>query len=154
LLILLAGLAKGTRMTNLQELDARIAASPYNQWLGLRAVAIDPGGVTLEADTRPEMLGNPDTELVHGGVVSALIDATCSYAWLANEGGFVSTVDLRTDFHRPLPKGRVTIRADIVRAGRSIITVDARLTDADGRLMASGRAVMMRGSKVIAGSAG
>jgi len=141
-------------MTSLQELDTRIAASPYNRWLGLRAVAIDPTGVTLEADTRPEMLGNPDTELVHGGVVSALIDATCSYAWLANEGGFVSTVDLRTDFHRPLPKGRVIIRADIVRAGRSIITVDARLTDADGRLMASGRAVMMRGSKVIAGSAG
>ena len=85
---------------------------------------------------------------------SAMIDATCSYAWLANEGGFVSTVDLRTDFHRPLPKGRITIRADIVRAGRSIITVDARIADADGRLMASGRAVMMRGSKAIAGSAG
>ena len=141
-------------MTSLQELNARIAASPFNSWLGLRAVAIDPAGVTLEADTRPEMLGNPDTELVHGGVVSAMIDATCSYAWLANEGGFVSTVDLRTDFHRPIPKGRITIRADIVRAGRSIITVDARIADADGRLMASGRAVMMRGSKAIAGSAG
>ena len=141
-------------MTSLEELDARIAASPYNAWLGLRAVAIDPAGVTLAADTRPEMLGNPDTGLVHGGVVSALIDATCSYAWLANEGGFVSTVDLRTDFHRPLPGGRVTIRADIVRAGRSIITVDGRITDADGRLVASGRAVMMRGSKAIASSGG
>ena len=38
-------------MTSLQELNARIAASPFNSWLGLRAVAIDPAGVTLEAES-------------------------------------------------------------------------------------------------------
>lgn len=140
-------------MNSIQALAARIAVSPFNNWLGLRPVAVDPDGVTLEAETRPEMLGNPDTELVHGGVVSAMIDATCSYAWLANKGGFVSTVDLRTDFHRPMPKGLITIRADIVRAGRRIITVDARVTDQNGRLLASGRAVMMPGSVAAPASA-
>ena len=126
-------------MSSLQDLATRIAASPFNSWLGLRPVAIDPDGVTLEVETRPEMLGNPDTQLVHGGIVSAIIDATCSYAWLASQGGLVSTVDLRTDFHRPMPAGIITIRADIIRAGRSIITADARITDKAGRLLASGR---------------
>src|SRR6218665_2260994 len=116
-------------MISLEELAARIGASPFNSWLGLRPVVIDEQGVTLEAEPRAEMLGNPDTELVHGGVVAAMIDATCSYAWLAKAGGYVSTVDLRTDFHRPMPKGLVVIRADIVRAGRRIITVDAPPTD-------------------------
>lgn len=139
-------------MISLEELATRIAASPFNSWLGLRPLALDDDGVTLEAHPRAEMLGNPDTELVHGGVVAAMIDATCSYAWLAKAGGYVSTIDLRTDFHRPMAKAPVTIRADIVRAGRSIVTVDARVTDSAGKLLASGRAVMMPGSKAIPGT--
>lgn len=133
-------------MTTTQELADRIAASPFNNWLGLRPLAVDEDGVTLQATARPEMWGNPDTKLVHGGVISAMIDAACSYAWLAKAGGFVSTVDLRTDYHRPMPSGTITIRADIVKAGRRIVTVDARVTDEAGRLMASGRAVLMPGS--------
>ncbi len=130
-------------MTEIEALAARIAVSPFNSWLGLRPVEIDDDGVTIELETRPEMLGNPDTQLVHGGVIGAVIDAVCSYAWLARNGGLVSTIDLRTDYHRPMPSGLIRVRGDIVRAGRRIVTADARVTDKEGRLLASGRAVMM-----------
>ena len=129
-------------MTSLEELAERIARAPFNSWLGLTPVAIDENGVTIEIETRPEMRGNTTTGFIHGGVVSAIIDAVCSYAWLAREGGLVSTIDLRTDFHRPVATGKVLVRADIIRAGKRIVTVDARVTDTAGRLLASGRAVM------------
>lgn len=130
-------------MTEIEALAARITASPFNSWLGLRPIEVDETGVTLEMETRPEMLGNLDTQFVHGGVIGAVIDAACSYAWLARAGGFVSTIDLRIDFHRPMPSGLIRVRGDIVRAGRRIVTADARVTDTTGQLLSSGRAVMM-----------
>ena len=130
-------------MMKLDWLAARIAASPFNQWLDLRPLAIDEHGMTLEVTTRPEMLGNLATGAIHGGVIAALVDSSCTYAWLVRGGGRVSTIDLRTDFHRAMMPGTFTLRGDIVRAGRRIVTAEARIFDREDRLTASGRAVMM-----------
>lgn len=89
------------------------------------------------------MAGNPVTGAMHGGMAAAVIDALCSYAWLVNNSGYVTTVDMRIDFHRPIMVSRLIGKGRLVRSGRKIATADAEILDQDGALLASGRAVMI-----------
>ncbi|MBV9841021.1 MAG: PaaI family thioesterase [Sphingomonadaceae bacterium] len=130
-------------MLSVAEINARIADAPFHRWMGMRAVAVFPSGVNLEIAARDEMLGSNRTGALHGGILGALIDATCSYAWIAQTGGYISTVDLRIDFHRPAETGLLRLEGMLVKNGRRIVIADARATDAEGKLLVSGRAAMM-----------
>lgn len=126
----------------LNELQERLQSGNFNRWLDVRPVSVEPETVNLEMVVREDMLGSPITGAAHGGIAAALIDIGCAFAWLAHNRGRIVTIDLRADFHRPLMPGIISIHGALVRSGRSIVTADARLTGADGRLCASGRATM------------
>lgn len=132
-----------TMLLTLDQVAQRLAACPANAWLGLVPVAVDETGVTLAIPVRPEMGGNPKTGAMHGGMIAALVDTVCSFAWLTRNHGYVSTIDLRVDYHRPVMKDKLIGVGRIVRAGRRIVTADAEIADSDGNLLVTGRAVMM-----------
>jgi uncharacterized protein (TIGR00369 family) len=130
-------------MMNLDDVVKRIERCPANAWLGLKPIALDDDCVTFDIPVRPEMAGNPDTGAMHGGMIAALVDTLCSYAWLVQNPGSVMTVDMRIDFHRPILVSRLIGRGPLVRSGRRIVTADAEICDPEGMLLASGRAVMI-----------
>jgi uncharacterized protein (TIGR00369 family) len=145
-------------MVSIEELQDRLGRSPYHQWLGLKIVSIDPNGATLSFTLRPDMMGNPETGALHGGIYASIIDATSSCAILARHPGSNLTIDMRVDFHRSVliePGKVVRLRAvgTVVRVGRTLGTGDAQVFDAEGHLLASGRGVFMRQnqSKRVAG---
>jgi uncharacterized protein (TIGR00369 family) len=84
------------------------AGVPHNRALGLRLIDFDapePGRAeaVIRVPYNPEFIGNPETGVLHGGVVTSLIDATASSAvFLAlSQPTRIATLDLRIDYLRP-----------------------------------------------------
>jgi uncharacterized protein (TIGR00369 family) len=77
-----------------------------------------------------------------------VIDTGCSMAVVARTGESVFTVDMRVDYLRPAIAVEYTIRAEVVRLGRTLATADARVIAADGKLVATGRAVLQHIARV------
>ena len=131
----------------LDELNQRIGVSPFHGWLGLRAESIDAQGVTLVLVPRRELVGNPRTGALQGGVLGCMIDAAASFSIISRTGASTVTIDMSVDFHRAALLGPVdaSLRAvgTITRIGRTLSTAQARILDGEGRLIAGGRAVFM-----------
>jgi uncharacterized protein (TIGR00369 family) len=84
-------------------LNGAFAANvPHNAALGLEFVAAAKDGVEVRLPWSPELVGNPDTGVLHGGAVTSLVDATCGAAvFLAIVPPRpIATLDLRIDHLR------------------------------------------------------
>ncbi|WP_245615872.1 PaaI family thioesterase [Andreprevotia chitinilytica] len=78
-------------------------ALPHCKQLGIRYVSSSAGVVTLELPFSEAIIGNPETRVLHGGVVTTLIDTASGsaiYTLLPGPEG-VATLDLRIDYLRP-----------------------------------------------------
>ena len=53
---------------------------PFNRVLGLKVDSIDPEAAKLRFDMRPELIGNPRRQVLHGGVISAVLDVAAGFA--------------------------------------------------------------------------
>ena len=86
---------------------------PFNRVLGLKIESIDPEAPKLRFDMRPDLVGNPLRQILHGGVISAVLDVTAGLAIMLallaqgtdEPGGItfpnIGTIDLRVDYLRP-----------------------------------------------------
>lgn len=102
------------------------AASPQGQLLGIELVDFGEDWVLGRIPYREEMVGNPETGYVHGGVVTTLIDHCSGAAVMLRVGRQrrVVTLDLRVDYLRPAVPGRALhARAECYRAAREVAFV-------------------------------
>lgn len=90
------------------ELEAQIAETvigfpPHNRALGLRFLSSDRGRLTVVLPYDAKLVGNPLTRVIHGGAITALMDATCGAAVFLSLGEPVpvATLDLRIDYLKP-----------------------------------------------------
>lgn len=100
-----------------------IGAIPHNQALGMSATAISTDGVELEVPYKLELVGNPDTGVLHGGVITALLDAASGAAVFSLLEPLIpiATLDLRIDYLRPATPGQaVRARASCYKRTRTI----------------------------------
>ena len=126
--------------TQLQELCSRC---PFNRWLALAVLDSGPGEITMELPWKRDLLSSPELNLVHGGVIAALIDTACGYAAASLLGHGVPTVDLTTDYHRSAVEGPIRAKAKVVKRGHTLSFVECTISDCEGRHVASGRTVVM-----------
>jgi uncharacterized protein (TIGR00369 family) len=134
------------QMTDGQDLklwQERLDISPFQCWLGLRAVEVGEGKLVIAMDWRPEMVSNPQTRSLHGGILASLVDLGGLYAVLTTKSLAVATVDLRVDYHRPSSGGRLLAHSSVLRLGSKVSSAETRIVDADGGLIASGRGVYL-----------
>lgn len=124
----------------------RLDISPFQRWLGLRVAAIGDGLIEIGLDWREELVSNPTTRSMHGGILASLIDLGGLYAVLTTKSVAVTTVDLRVDYHRPLSAGRIQATSRVLRLGSKVSSAETTITDADGKLIASGRGVYLMAS--------
>ena len=115
--------------------------------LGIEVDEAGEGWVRLRVRPRDE-LRNAAGAPVHGGVYSALVDTAVGGALStlhAASGGGVgqSTLDLNVSFLAGASEGDILAEGRILKRGRSIAFGEARITDAEGRLLAIGRATYM-----------
>jgi len=130
----------------------------FNQVLGLKVVTLDPARPTLRFDMRPELVGHYLYGRLHGGVISATLDAMGGFALMvaiaekhANESAEqvlhrfarMGTIDLRVDFLRQGIGQHFLATAEVTRLGGRVGSTQMRLTNDEGTLIATGAAAYM-----------
>lgn len=108
---------------------------PQAAALGFRFVSAGDGRGSIEVPWREELVGDPDTQVIAGGVVTSLLDHTCGLAVASAANTFpfsTATLDLRIDYMRPAaPRAGVICEAHCYKVTRSIAFVRAQAWDAD-----------------------
>jgi uncharacterized protein (TIGR00369 family) len=122
----------------------------FNKLLGLKVESVDLAAPKLRFDMRPELIGNPARQILHGGVISATLDVAGGFAImlsLANEMTGIpttfpklGTIDLRVDYLRPGRGKHFVASAKIVRKGSRIAVTHMELVNDAGELIATGSA--------------
>ena len=109
-------------------------ASPQARALGLDFVASGESSATLKAPYREDLIGDPDTGVIAGGVVTTLLDHTCGQAVFAalETPVPIVTLDLRIDYMRPAKPHRDLIaHAHCYKITHSVAFVRAQAYEDD-----------------------
>ncbi|MYM62747.1 PaaI family thioesterase [Pseudomaricurvus sp. HS19] len=71
--------------------------------LGIRVTDVQRGSVTLQIDYQESLVGNPVSGVIHGGVITTLLDTCCGFSasTLLETLAVTPTIDLRIDYLRP-----------------------------------------------------
>ncbi len=114
--------------------------SPQAAALQFRLVSVDAAGAAMAVSWREELVGDPETGVMAGGVITTLLDHVCglsvSCGVIAAGGSFMlfgmATLDLRIDYMRPAqPRREVIARARCYKLTRSIAFVRASAYEDD-----------------------
>ena len=126
---------------NRQQLQVRLLESPFNAFLALEVVTVDPEKqeIVMRLKRRPEFERLAGTGQWHGGPIAAAIDIVGDYALAMLFGQPLPTIDLRVDYLRP-GKATLTLVARIRRSGKTVGVVDVDVLNEDGEPVAIGRA--------------
>ena len=126
---------------------------PFNQMLGIELDELSTQRVTMHLPMKPELIGNFVHGILHGGVISSLLDVAGGA--MALIGAFdkhqhlssaermtrlskLGTIDLRIDYLHPGRGQRFTATAVLLRSGNKVAVVRSELHSDDGTLVAVG----------------
>jgi uncharacterized protein (TIGR00369 family) len=96
---------------------------PHNKALGMRILEITTGQALFMLPYDAKLVGNPDSGVLHGGAITALLDGASGAAVFAALTDFVpiATLDLRIDYLRPAEAGQsVHARATCYKLTRNV----------------------------------
>ena len=127
----------------------------FNQTLGLQVLSVRPGDVRGRILMRPELVGHYAYGRLHGGVISATLDAMGGLALMVgiaerhphdntlqvmHRFAKMGTIDLRIDYLRPGLGQHYIATAEVTRLGGRIGSTQMRLVNDEGTLLATGAA--------------
>ncbi len=127
----------------------------FNNVIGLKIVTITPERVSGRIEMRRELIGHYGHNRIHGGVISACLDAMGGLAALAAIGarhmdespeqrltrfGKFGTIDLRIDYLRPGVGTHFDLHAEVLRLGSRVASTRMAFHAADGKLLSTGAA--------------
>lgn len=127
----------------------------FNHLLGLKITRLEPAAVAARIDMRPDLVGHFAYNRLHGGVISAGLDAMGGLAVMAAIGAKhmdeapmdrlhrfakLGTIDLRIDYLRPGIGSHFELRAEVLRLGSRVATTRMEFLGPQGELMSAGAA--------------
>ena len=114
--------------------------SAMAETMNMRLLSVGEGTATFEGNPSPRYY-NPQM-LLHGGYVATLIDSTLGCAVqtkLPARTGY-GTIELKVNYVRKVKAetGRLLCTGNVIHAGRTMLTADAKVVDEHGKLYAHG----------------
>jgi len=128
----------------------------FNQVLGLKIMALEPELVTARIEMRHDLVGHFAYNRLHGGVISAGLDAMGGLAVMAAIGARhmdespdvrlqrfakLGTIDLRVDYLRPGIGEHFDLSATVMRLGSRVASTRMEFKGPDGKLLSTGSGV-------------
>jgi uncharacterized protein (TIGR00369 family) len=130
----------------------------FNQVLGLKITSLKPERVIGRIAMKQDLVGHYAYNRIHGGVISAGLDAMGGLAVLAAIGARhmdeppqqrlqrfakLGTIDLRIDYLRPGISEYFELHAEVMRLGSRVASTRMEFYGADGKLMSTGAGAYM-----------
>jgi uncharacterized protein (TIGR00369 family) len=112
--------------------------SPFNALMGYQLIEWSPDLARLALDLRPEHMNR--TEVVHGGVLMAMLDAACGFCGIYPVDGakrYSITLALNTQFIGSAKSGRLLATARRRGGGNTIFFAAGEIHDDAGTLIAT-----------------
>ena len=125
----------------------------FNKVLGLKISSLQPDRVRARIDMRNELVGHYSYNRLHGGVISAALDAMAGLAVMAAIGARhldeapqqrlqrfakLGTIDLRIDYLRPAIGEYFELQAEVLRLGSRVASTRMEFFGSDGKLLSTG----------------
>ena len=130
----------------------------FNQVLGLRIDSLAAERVAGHITMRPDLIGHHLHQRLHGGVISATLDAMGGLAVMAAVGARhmdepidarmarfmrLGTIDLRVDYLRPAVGPLFKASAVVLRLGGRVASARMEFTDGQSKLLCTAAAAYM-----------
>ncbi len=127
----------------------------FNRVLGLKLTSFDPQHAQARIEMREDLIGHFVHRRLHGGVISATLDAMGGFAVMLAIGARhldeppearltrfskLGTIDLRIDYLRPATGPHFIATAQTIRLGSRVGTTRMELHDNEDRLVSAGTA--------------
>jgi uncharacterized protein (TIGR00369 family) len=122
----------------------------FNRVLGLRITSFDPQRTTARIEMKEELIGHFLHRRLHGGVISAVLDAMGGLAVMLAIGARhlddavearlarfakLGTIDLRVDYLRPAAGPYFVASAETIRLGSRVATTRMEMQDSEQRVV-------------------
>lgn len=116
------------------------ASFPLQDYLGMELSGTEQGSGTARLTIGAEH-ANPNG-VAHGAVLFALVDTAMGKATMStvDEGRYCASVEVSLRFIRPVSEGELTAEAIVVKRGKNLAHLEARVHDGDDRLIATSSA--------------
>ncbi|PIE13585.1 MAG: thioesterase [Rhodobacterales bacterium] len=111
-----------------------IQAIPHARALGMELTQLADGKAAMTMPYAEALVGDPESGVMHGGAVFALMDTCCGAAAMSHPASphGTATIDLRIDYMRPATPGqRILAKAHCYHITRSVAFVRAVALDED-----------------------
>jgi uncharacterized protein (TIGR00369 family) len=104
--------------------------------IGMRLTSFTEGEAVVELDADASHANPMGT--VQGGILAAIADAAMGWAYMTTlgEGESYTTLELKTNFLRPVRTGRLEARARVRNAGRTVGLVECDVVADGGKVAA------------------
>jgi 1,4-dihydroxy-2-naphthoyl-CoA hydrolase len=117
--------------------DPRGLRSHFDELVGTEWLDDDPDHARVRVELRDEL--RQPVGLLHGGVLSTLVESTCSRATalsVLDDGMVAMGQSISVSFIRPITEGHAEVRARARHRGRTTWVWDAEVRDDQERLCA------------------
>ncbi|WP_096200319.1 PaaI family thioesterase [Bacillus sp. FJAT-45350] len=109
----------------------------FNEYLGIKIEHLDSGGCVAYLEVKEELYNSLEGVL-HGGVTFTLADVAMGHAAAPPKDGVQKCVtsELKINYLSPAKGKTLIAESNVIKQGRKLITMEAKIKDGDGKIVA------------------
>lgn len=130
-----------------QGINRFMSLIPHCKQLNMQVESVTATHLVLSIEGEERFVGNTQEGLIHGGVLSVLMDSACGSAAVIAlpQPEICPTVDLRMDHYRAAELGKkIYCRAEVTHLTRQIVFTEGLIWQDEDKPIAKGTGTFMR----------